>query len=81
VVRRQPIVDPSEAMRLAILNDAHSVVLLHNHPSGNPVASQADIQLTRRLYEAGRIVGVFVEDHIIVAGYEYVSLRSKGLIG
>lgn len=75
------IVDPSEAMRLAILNDAHSVVLLHNHPSGNPAASQADIQLTKRLYEAGRIVGVFVEDHIIVAGYEYVSLRSKGLIG
>lgn len=75
------IVDPSEAMRLAILNDAHSVVLLHNHPSGNAAASQADIQLTKRLYEAGRIVGVYVEDHIIVAGYEYVSLRSKGLIG
>lgn len=75
------IVDPSEAMRQAILNDAHSVVLLHNHPSGNAAASQADIQLTKRLYEAGRILGVFVEDHIIVAGYEYVSLRSKGLIG
>jgi DNA repair protein RadC len=75
------IVDPSEAMRQAILNDAHSVVLLHNHPSGNAAASQADIQLTKRLYEAGRILGVYVEDHIIVAGYEYVSLRSKGLIG
>ncbi|MCH8495941.1 MAG: DNA repair protein RadC [Balneolales bacterium] len=75
------IVDPSEAMRQAILNDAHSVVLLHNHPSGNAAASQADIQLTKRLYEAGRLLGVMVEDHIIVAGYEYVSLRSKGLLG
>lgn len=75
------IVDPSEAMRQAILNDAHSVVLLHNHPSGNAAASQADIQLTKRLYDAGRLLGVMVEDHIIVAGYEYVSLRSKGLLG
>jgi DNA repair protein RadC len=75
------IVDPSEVMRQAIMNDAHSIILLHNHPSGNAVASQADIQLTKRLYDAGRLIGVAVEDHIIVAGYEYVSLRSKGLIG
>jgi DNA repair protein RadC len=75
------IVDPSEVMRQAILNEAHSVVLLHNHPSGNAAASQADIQLTKRLYEAGRLLGVAVEDHVIIAGYEYVSLRSKGLIG
>jgi DNA repair protein RadC len=75
------IVDPSEVMRQAILNEAHSVVLLHNHPSGNAAASQADIQLTKRLYEAGRLLGVTVEDHVIIAGYEYVSLRSKGLVG
>lgn len=75
------IVDPAEIMRRAILNEAHSVIILHNHPSGNPVASQSDIQLTRRLYEAGKIIGIPVEDHVIIAGYEYVSLRSKGLMG
>ena len=75
------IVDPAEIIRQAILNEAHSLILLHNHPSGNPVASQADIQLTRRINEAGKLVGIPIEDHIIVAGYEYVSLRSKGLMG
>ena len=55
MVQTATIVDPSEAMRLAILNDAHSVVLLHNHPLRKfRSPSQADIQLTRRLYEAGR---------------------------
>lgn len=75
------IVDPAEIIRQAILNDAHSLILLHNHPSGNPVASQADIQLTRRINEAGKLVGIPIEDHVIIAGYEYVSLRSKGLMG
>lgn len=75
------IVDPAEVFKQAIANDAHSIVLLHNHPSGNASASQADIQLTKRLCEAGRLIGVAVEDHVIIAGYEYVSLRSKGLMG
>ncbi len=75
------IVDPAEVIRQAIMNDAHSVILLHNHPSGNPTASQADIQLTKRVADAGKLVGVPVEDHVIIAGYEYVSLRSKGLMG
>lgn len=74
------IVDASEVMKHAILNDAHSLILIHNHPSGNASASQADIQLTQRICKAGKIVGIRVEDHVIVAGYEYVSLRSKGLI-
>jgi DNA repair protein RadC len=75
------IVDPPEIIRQAIMHEANSVILLHNHPSGNPVASQADIQLTKRICEAGRLVGIPVEDHVIIAGYEYVSLRSRGLMG
>lgn len=75
------IVDPAEVFKQAINNDAHSIILLHNHPSGNASASQADIQLTKRLCEAGRLIGVMVEDHVIIAGYEFVSLRSKGLMG
>lgn len=75
------IVDPAEIIKQAILYEAHSVIILHNHPSGNATASQADIQLTRRLTEAGKMVGIPVEDHVIVAGYDFVSLRSKGLMG
>lgn len=75
------IVDPAEVFKQAIIHDAHSIVLLHNHPSGNASASQADIHLTKRLCDAGKLIGVMVEDHVIIAGYEYVSLRSKGLMG
>jgi DNA repair protein RadC len=74
------IVDPAEIMRRAILNESHSVVLLHNHPSANAVASQADILLTKRLCDVGKLVGVPIDDHVIIAGYEYVSLRIKGFI-
>ena len=74
------IVDPAEVMRQAIVNDAHTIVVLHNHPSGNASASQSDIHLTQRLVKAGKILGVMLEDHIIIAGYEYVSFREKGLI-
>ncbi|MEX0685816.1 MAG: DNA repair protein RadC [Balneolales bacterium] len=74
------IVEPAEVMHQAIINDAHTIVVLHNHPSGNATASQSDIQLTQRLVKAGKILGVVLEDHIIIAGYDYVSLREKGLI-
>ncbi|MEX0772219.1 MAG: DNA repair protein RadC [Balneolales bacterium] len=74
------IVDPAEVMRQAIMNDAHSIVVLHNHPSGNARASQSDIQLTKRLSEVGKLLGVALEDHIIIAGYDHISLREKGLV-
>ncbi|MEX1012008.1 MAG: DNA repair protein RadC [Balneolaceae bacterium] len=74
------IVDPSEVFRQAILNEAGSILLLHNHPSGNPKESRADIQLTRRLAESGKLLGIPVDDHIIIAGDGYTSLRAKGHI-
>lgn len=73
------IVDPSEVMRQAVLNEANSIILIHNHPSGNNRASTADIQLTKRLAECGKLLGVPVDDHIIVAGYKFVSLRNEGV--
>ncbi|HKJ46652.1 MAG TPA: DNA repair protein RadC, partial [Balneolales bacterium] len=72
------IVDPAEVMKQAIMNDAHSVIVLHNHPSGNTKPSRADIQLTKRLVNSGKMLGISVEDHVIVAGYEFTSLRAKG---
>lgn len=74
------IVDPAEVMRQAILNEANSVILLHNHPSGNPKESQADIKLTKRIAESGKLLGIPVDDHIIIAADDYNSLRAKGLI-
>jgi len=74
------IVDPAEVMRQAMLNEAGSILLLHNHPSGQARESTADIQLTRRLAEAGKLIGVPVDDHIIIAGDTFLSLRSRGVL-
>lgn len=73
------IVEPAEVLRQAILNQANSIILFHNHPSGNAQASTADIQLTKRIAEAGKLLGIPVDDHIIIAGYEFVSLRVEGV--
>ncbi|MBL7048857.1 MAG: hypothetical protein ISR96_04980, partial [Nitrospira sp.] len=59
---------------------AAAVLFIHNHPSGDPDPSPDDINITKRLVEAGRIVGIDVLDHIIVADGAYVSLMEKGLV-
>lgn len=74
------IVDPAEVMRQAVMNEAHSIILLHNHPSGNTKESSADIQLTKRITKAGKLLGIPVNDHIIIAGDGYTSLKAKGLM-
>jgi DNA repair protein RadC len=73
------IVDPAEVMRQAVLNEADSIILVHNHPSGRNKASSADVQLTKRLAECGKLFSIPVEDHLIIAGYSYTSMRSEGL--
>lgn len=73
------IVDPAEVMRQAVLNEADSIILVHNHPSGQNKASSADVQLTKRLAECGKLFSIPVEDHLIIAGYNYTSLRSEQL--
>ncbi|MFH5830966.1 DNA repair protein RadC [Halalkalibaculum sp. DA384] len=75
------IVDPAEVMRQAILNEAQSILLVHNHPSGNKSESKADNRLTERIVESGKLLGIPVNDHIIIAGDSYTSFRAKGLIG
>ncbi len=58
---------------------AASVIFAHNHPSGDPQASEDDIMLTKRLAEAGEIMGIDVLDHIIVADESFLSLKREGL--
>lgn len=73
------IVHPREAFKDAIAASAASVIFVHNHPSGDPEASEDDIKLTKRLAEAGEIVGIDVLDHIIISDKKYLSLKRKGL--
>jgi DNA repair protein RadC len=71
---------PREVYRGAIVATAASIILAHNHPSGNPEPSQEDIAITKQLVEAGKVCGIPVHDHIIFAGDTYTSLAERGLI-
>jgi len=73
------IVHPREVFKEAISASAASVIFVHNHPSGDPEPSEDDINLTKRLAEAGEIMGIDVLDHIIICDRNYLSLKSKGL--
>jgi len=73
-------IHPREVIRRALDLGASALILVHNHPSGNPEPSRADIQITTRIAEAGRLLGVTVHDHVIVGREGHVSLRAKGLI-
>ena len=76
------IVDPAEVLRFALSAPTASILLAHNHPSGGDKESRADVQLTKRITEAGKFLGIQVDDHIIITGEdEFVSFRAKGLIG
>lgn len=74
------IVHPREVFLPAILHSAASVVLVHNHPSGDPEPSEEDLSITRRLVEVGELVGIGVLDHVIVASRGTVSFRSRQLL-
>jgi DNA repair protein RadC len=74
------LVHPREVFKVAIDSRAAAVIVVHNHPSGNPEPSQEDIATTHQLAEAGRIVGIPLTDHIIVAGRNYVSLAERGQV-
>lgn len=75
------IVHPREAFRAAIVESAAAVILVHNHPSGDPLPSPEDREVTRQLVEAGKIVGIPVLDHVVVGDGRYVSFVEAGLLG
>ena len=72
------LVHPREVFRPAIKDAASSIILLHNHPSGDPTPSREDHAVTRRLEEAGGIVGIDVLDHIVLGAFRSVSIRELG---
>ncbi|APE28453.1 RadC family protein [Aurantiacibacter gangjinensis] len=73
-------IHPREVIKRGLDLGASALILVHNHPSGNPQPSQADIQITKRIAEAGRPLGIMVHDHVIVGSEGHASLRAKGLI-
>lgn len=74
------VVHPREVFCTAIKKSACSVIAVHNHPSGNPEPSSVDIDITRRLTEAGEILGIKLLDHLIIGDGNYVSLKEKMLL-
>lgn len=74
------IVHPREVFREAFRRSAASIICLHNHPSGDPTPSREDIEVTRRLKECGRMIGIEILDHIIIGDKKYVSLKEKGYL-
>ncbi|QPJ63917.1 MAG: JAB domain-containing protein [Candidatus Nitrohelix vancouverensis] len=74
------IVHPREVMISAIKESASSLVLLHNHPSGDPSPSQHDLEITHRLQKSGEIIGIKLLDHIIIGGADYYSFAEQGLL-
>ena len=74
------IVHPRELFQRAILSNAASIIVCHNHPSGDPTPSPEDIALTRKLVEAGLLLDIPVLDHIVLGYAKFVSFKEKGLI-
>ncbi|MEW9105129.1 DNA repair protein RadC [Paenibacillus sp.] len=74
------LVHPREVFKAALKCGAASIICAHNHPSGDPTPSPEDVALTRRLLEAGEIVGIELLDHLVIGDNQYVSLKERGLM-
>ena len=71
---------PREVFSRAVRKGAHAVIIMHNHPSGDPTPSAADIETTAQLESAGAMLGISVVDHIVIGDGSYVSFRERGLL-
>jgi len=76
----QSIVHPREVFKTSLLSNAAALILIHQHPTGDPTPSSEDIAITRRLKEAGEIIGIRILDHIIIGDGEYLSFVERGLL-
>ena len=74
------LVHPREVFKNAVKRNAAGVILIHNHPSGDPTPSREDLQITKRLVEAGEIMGISVYDHLIFGERNFISLKEQGKI-
>jgi DNA repair protein RadC len=77
----QAVVHVREVIRRAMDFGSAAIILVHNHPSGDPTPSRADIHLTKQIIDAGRVLGIVVHDHIIIGANGHSSMRALGLLG
>ena len=73
------LVRVGEVFKQAIRQNAASIIVVHNHPSGDPTPSPEDVALTRAIVQAGKLLDIDVLDHLVIAGGKFVSLKEKGL--
>jgi len=73
------LVHPREVFKEALRRTAKSIILVHNHPSGNPEPSREDVDITKRIVQTGKVLGIEMLDHIIIGNGEYISMRAKEL--
>ncbi len=76
----ESVIHPREIFKIAIEENAAGIIILHNHPSGDPSPSSFDIQITKELIQAGGLLGIEILDHIIIGGNKFVSLKDKEII-
>lgn len=78
---RQAVIEAREIFQHAILNNAASIILFHNHPSGDPEPSKEDIIFSKKIEDAGKLLGIVVLDHVIIGDSgRFISLKEQGLI-
>lgn len=77
----ETLIHPREIIKVAVMNNAVSIILVHNHPSGEPYPSSEDIKVTQRLESACKIVGIGFTDHLIVCDSSFSSMRAQNLLG
>lgn len=76
----ETLAHPREIYSIAVKKSAVSIILVHNHPSNDPTPSSADIELTQRVFDAGKIIGIKLQDHIVVSDDHFVSIKESGLL-
>jgi DNA repair protein RadC len=74
------LVHPREVYKIALLANAAAVIVVHNHPSGDPTPSAEDVAITRRLREAGELLGVSLLDHVVIGDERYISFADDGIL-
>ena len=71
---------PREVFENAFKNSATFIILVHNHPSGSPEPSETDIEVTKKLVRIGKMIGMWIQDHVIIGNNGFVSMRTRGII-
>ena len=75
------VIRPAEVFRHPVIESAPSIIIAHNHPSGDPTPSPEDVSITRELVQAGKLLGIDLLDHIVIGGDRWVSLKERKLMG